>query len=99
MSNKMWESLVEHAKTCVLSGKHYVYYQDDSRSVGVLFNNIYELRGLIAGDQYYPAESLDESQKVITMQQFLVLFCCIKFLGCACYIFFIVLTIITFLYG
>eukprot|EP00268_Persea_americana_P046877 TRINITY_DN4849_c1_g1_i1.p1 TRINITY_DN4849_c1_g1~~TRINITY_DN4849_c1_g1_i1.p1 ORF type:complete len:651 (-),score=134.70 TRINITY_DN4849_c1_g1_i1:536-2488(-) len=64
MSNKMWEVLVEHAKTCVLSGKHYVYYPDDTRTVGVVFNNIYELRGLITGGQYYPDETLSDSQKV-----------------------------------
>ncbi|KAF8389332.1 hypothetical protein HHK36_026026 [Tetracentron sinense] len=64
MSNKMWEVLVEHAKTCVLSGKLYVYYTDDTRSVGVLFNNIYELSGLIAGGQYFSDDSLSESQKV-----------------------------------
>ncbi|XP_071701411.1 calmodulin-binding protein 60 D-like [Rutidosis leptorrhynchoides] len=64
MSNKMWEALLEHAKTCVLSGKLYVYYSDDNRNVGVVFNNIYELSGLIAGDQYQPADSLSDSQKV-----------------------------------
>ncbi|KAJ1391700.1 hypothetical protein SESBI_36473, partial [Sesbania bispinosa] len=64
MSNKMWDSLIEHAKTCVLSGKLYVYYPDDARNVGVVFNNIYELSGLIANDQYYSADSLSESQKV-----------------------------------
>ncbi|KAH7671755.1 CALMODULIN-BINDING PROTEIN60 [Dioscorea alata] len=64
MSNKMWESLVEHAKTCVLSGKYYVYYSDDTRNFGAIFNNIYEFVGLIAGGQYYSAESLSESQKV-----------------------------------
>ncbi|KAK3011450.1 hypothetical protein RJ639_011148, partial [Escallonia herrerae] len=48
MSNKMWDALIEHAKTCVLSGKLYVYYPDDTRNVGVVFNNIYELSGLIA---------------------------------------------------
>ncbi|MED6131449.1 hypothetical protein PIB30_010205 [Stylosanthes scabra] len=64
MSNKMWDVLVEHAKTCVLSGKVYVYYPDDARSVGVVFNNIYELSGLIANDQYYTADSLSDSQKV-----------------------------------
>ncbi|XAR53666.1 hypothetical protein NMG60_11022304 [Bertholletia excelsa] len=63
MSNKMWDVLVEHAKTCVLSGKLYVYYPDDVRNVGVVFNNIYELSGLIAGGQYCPADSLSESQK------------------------------------
>uniref|UniRef100_A0A1D1XPF5 Alanine--tRNA ligase n=1 Tax=Anthurium amnicola TaxID=1678845 RepID=A0A1D1XPF5_9ARAE len=64
MSNKMWESLVEHAKTCVLSGKLYVYYSDDSRTIGVIFNNIYEFYGLIASGQYYSAESLPDNQKV-----------------------------------
>ncbi|KAL1331744.1 hypothetical protein HN51_049007 [Arachis hypogaea] len=64
MSNKMWDILVEHAKTCVLSGNLYVYYPDEARNVGVVFNNIYELSGLIANDQYYPADSLSESQKV-----------------------------------
>lgn len=67
MSNKMWDVLVEHAKTCVLSGKHYVYYPDDTRNIGVVFNNIYELRGLITGGQYYPDETLSESQKVGAM--------------------------------
>ncbi|XVE98741.1 hypothetical protein REPUB_Repub03eG0134000 [Reevesia pubescens] len=64
MSNKMWEALLDHAKTCVLSGKLYVYYTDDSRNVGVVFNNIYELNGLISGEQYLPADSLSDSQKV-----------------------------------
>ncbi|XP_050216681.1 calmodulin-binding protein 60 B-like [Mercurialis annua] len=64
MSNKMWEALVEHAKTCALSGKLYVYYPEDSRNVGVVFNNIYELNGLISGEQYYSAGSLSDEQKV-----------------------------------
>ena len=64
MSNKMWDALVEHGKTCVLGGKLYVYYPEDERSVGVVFNNIYELSGLIANGQYYSADSLSESQKV-----------------------------------
>ncbi|CAN1198465.1 Calmodulin-binding protein 60 B [Linum perenne] len=64
MSNKMWEALLEHAKTCVLSGKLYVYYPEDSRNVGVVFDNIYQLNGLISGDQYYSADSLSDEQKV-----------------------------------
>lgn len=63
MSNKMWESTVEHAKTCVLGGKLYVYYSEEARNVGVIFNNIYELAGLIANEQYIPAESLSDGQK------------------------------------
>jgi hypothetical protein len=50
--------LVEHAKTCVLSRKNYVYYARDSRNVGAIFNNIYEFTGLIADDQYISAENL-----------------------------------------
>ncbi|XP_057545532.1 calmodulin-binding protein 60 B-like [Amaranthus tricolor] len=64
MSNRMWDALMEHAKTCVLSGKLYVYYSDDARNVGLVFNNIYELTGLIVGEQYFPADSLSDSQKV-----------------------------------
>lgn len=64
MSNRMWEVLVEHAKTCVLGGKYYIYYSDDTRNVGAIFNNIYEFTGLVAGGQYYTAESLDDNQKI-----------------------------------
>ncbi|MCD7456009.1 Calmodulin-binding protein 60 B [Datura stramonium] len=64
MSNKMWDALVDHSKTCVLSGKLYVYYPDDMRNVGVVFNNIYELCGLISGGQYHSMDSLSENQKV-----------------------------------
>jgi hypothetical protein len=60
----MWESLIEHAKTCVLSGKHYIYYSSDARSVGAIFNNIYEFTGLIADDQFISAENLTENQRV-----------------------------------
>ncbi|KAL0916693.1 hypothetical protein M5K25_014222 [Dendrobium thyrsiflorum] len=64
MSNKMWDVLVEHAKTCVLSGKYYIYYSDEARNVGAIFNNIYEFTGLIASGQYFSAESLNENQKI-----------------------------------
>ncbi|KAL3744081.1 hypothetical protein ACJRO7_013349 [Eucalyptus globulus] len=64
MSNKMWEALLEHAKTCVLSGKLYVYYAEDDRNVGVVFNHIFELSGFISGDQYETADSLSDNQKV-----------------------------------
>lgn len=64
MSNKMWEVLVEHAKTCILSHKLYIYYSDDVRNVGVVFNHIYELSGLLADEHYYSTDNLSESQKV-----------------------------------
>ncbi|CAL5363377.1 unnamed protein product [Camellia sinensis] len=64
MSNKMWDALIEHAKTCAMSGKLYVYYTDDTRNVGVVFNSIYELSGLITGEQYLLSDSLSDSQKL-----------------------------------
>lgn len=72
MSNRMWEVLVEHAKTCVMSGKLYVYYPEEPRSVGVVFNNIYELSGLIAGEKFHSIDSVSDSQKV--SESFLVMF-------------------------
>jgi len=67
----MWEALLEHAKTCVLSGKLHVYYPEDARNVGVIFNNIYELRGLISGEQFFSADSLTDTQKVSLRHVFL----------------------------
>ncbi|RWR83418.1 calmodulin-binding protein 60 E [Cinnamomum micranthum f. kanehirae] len=64
MSNRMWENTVEHAKTCVLVGKLYVYYSDEGQFMGVVFNQIYELVGLITNGQFLSAESLPHSQKV-----------------------------------
>ncbi|GMP29747.1 hypothetical protein CsSME_00004727 [Camellia sinensis var. sinensis] len=60
----MWDALIEHAKTCAMSGKLYVYYADDTRNVGVVFNSIYELSGLITGEQYLLSDSLSDSQKL-----------------------------------
>ena len=64
MSNRMWENTVEHAKTCVLGGKLYVYYTDAVHHTGVVFNHIYELRGLVNDGQFFSLESLTHSQKV-----------------------------------
>lgn len=64
MSNRMWENTVEHAKTCVLGGKVYVYFADETHSTGAVFNHIYEFRGLIADGQFLSLESLTHNQKV-----------------------------------
>ncbi|WCJ29861.1 Calmodulin-binding protein [Euphorbia peplus] len=64
MSNRMWENTVEHAKTCVLGGKLYVYYADAVHSTGVVFNHIYELSGLISNGQFLSLESLNHNQKI-----------------------------------
>ncbi|CAI9756505.1 unnamed protein product [Fraxinus pennsylvanica] len=63
MSNKMWDVLVDHAKTCILSGKFYVFYPDEPKNVAVVFNDIYELSGLIADGQYHSIDFLPDNQK------------------------------------
>ncbi|EOA16357.1 hypothetical protein CARUB_v10004503mg [Capsella rubella] len=64
MSNKMWDNTVEHAKTCVLGGKLYVYYTEQTHASGVVFNHIYEFRGLIANGHFLSMESLNHDQKI-----------------------------------
>lgn len=67
MSNRMWDNTVEHAKTCVLGGKLYVYYTEQTHNnTGVVFNHIYEFQGLIANGHFLALESLDHDQKVNT---------------------------------
>ncbi|KAK6942263.1 Calmodulin binding protein, C-terminal domain [Dillenia turbinata] len=64
MSNRMWENTVEHAKTCVVGGKLYVYYPDENHGTGVVFNHIYELRGFISNGQFISLDSLTDNQKI-----------------------------------
>ncbi|BAT79611.1 hypothetical protein LR48_Vigan04g047000 [Vigna angularis] len=64
MSNRMWENTVEHAKTCVLGGKLFVYYTDETDTAGIVFDHIYQLRGLIADGQFFSLESLTPNQKM-----------------------------------
>ncbi|XP_057459367.1 LOW QUALITY PROTEIN: calmodulin-binding protein 60 E-like [Actinidia eriantha] len=64
MSNRMWDNTVEHAKTCVLGEKLYVYYEDGTNCMGAVFTDIYELRGLIADGQFFALDSLTHNQKV-----------------------------------
>uniref|UniRef100_A0A2P2JD11 Calmodulin-binding protein 60 E n=2 Tax=Rhizophora mucronata TaxID=61149 RepID=A0A2P2JD11_RHIMU len=64
ISNRMWENTVEHAKTCVLGEKLYVYYPAGTHGTGVTLNHSYELRGLITDGQFVPLESLTHNQKI-----------------------------------
>ncbi|XP_024005571.1 calmodulin-binding protein 60 F isoform X2 [Eutrema salsugineum] len=64
MSNRMWENTLEHAKTCVLGGKLYVYYTEQTHNTGVVFNHIYEFRGLTVNGHFLSLESLNHDQKI-----------------------------------
>ncbi|KAK7328813.1 hypothetical protein VNO77_22937 [Canavalia gladiata] len=61
---RMWENIVEDAKTCVLGGKLFVYYTGETNNIGIMFNDIYELTGFIADSQFFSLESLTPNQKM-----------------------------------
>ncbi|XP_068636457.1 calmodulin-binding protein 60 D-like isoform X2 [Aristolochia californica] len=64
MSAKMWEVTVEHARTCNISNQTYVYYHNPQQLMGVIFNVIGELTGLLNEQQYVPIKEISDSQKV-----------------------------------
>ncbi|GBG65404.1 hypothetical protein CBR_g50765 [Chara braunii] len=64
MSHKIWESLIDHAQTCVLSGKLCVYDPDQKKQTCLVFNNIYQFLGITADGQFIPATTLSDDDKV-----------------------------------
>ncbi|XP_038878767.1 calmodulin-binding protein 60 A isoform X2 [Benincasa hispida] len=64
MSTKMWEATIEHAQTCVLDRKIYVYKPHDvEQKSGVVFNVVGQVMGLLSDYQYVPIDKLSESEK------------------------------------
>ncbi|XP_030458381.2 calmodulin-binding protein 60 A-like isoform X1 [Syzygium oleosum] len=64
MSRKMWEVTVEHARTCSLDQKIYLYRPPSSEpKAGVLFNMGGQGMGRLSDDKYIPSEKLSEAEK------------------------------------
>lgn len=64
MSTKMWEVTVEHARTCLLDKKVYLYYSSGSvQKTGVVFNIVGQVVGLLPECQFVSADKLSETQK------------------------------------
>ncbi|CAN4086149.1 unnamed protein product [Withania somnifera] len=64
MSTKMWEVTVEHARTCLLDKKVYLYYPTVSvPKTGVVFNIVGQVKGLLPDCQFISADKLSETQK------------------------------------
>ncbi|KAF8029701.1 hypothetical protein BT93_E2204 [Corymbia citriodora subsp. variegata] len=63
-TKKKWKALLDHAKSCTLNGKFYVYYHDNENDQGVMFNNVGQLSGLTAGGLNYAAARFSPQQKV-----------------------------------
>ncbi|OMO86321.1 Calmodulin binding protein-like protein [Corchorus capsularis] len=66
ISNRVWETIIEHARSCVVDDEEwYTYYGADQR-VGLLLNSIYEvIAATFDGQSYQPVETLAFSQKLL----------------------------------
>ncbi|WCJ36033.1 Calmodulin binding protein-like [Euphorbia peplus] len=65
MSAKMWEVTVEHARTCVLDKRTYLYCTPGSEQKrGVVFNVVGQITGLLSNSQYVSVDKLSETEKV-----------------------------------
>ncbi|KAM7479935.1 hypothetical protein LguiA_028148 [Lonicera macranthoides] len=63
MSNKMWEVTVEHAKTCVLDKRRYLYCPPSQQMTHVVFNAVGQVMGLFSNGQYVPTDKLSDPEK------------------------------------
>ncbi|KAL0318401.1 UNVERIFIED_CONTAM: Calmodulin-binding protein 60 A [Sesamum angustifolium] len=61
MSAKMWEVTVEHARTCVLDKKLYLY--NTTQKNAVVFDVVGQLMGISSNGHYIPADKLSEAEK------------------------------------
>lgn len=65
MSAKMWEVTVEHARTCVIDKRMFLYYAPGSQQKsGVVFNVVGQVMGVLSDSQYVPIDKLPETEKV-----------------------------------
>nr|XP_011464525.1 PREDICTED: uncharacterized protein LOC101299477 isoform X2 [Fragaria vesca subsp. vesca] len=64
MSTKMWEVTVEHAQTCILDKRIYLYCPPGSQQrTGVVFNVVGQVMYLLLECEYIPVSKLSETQK------------------------------------
>ncbi|KAJ4961212.1 hypothetical protein NE237_021122 [Protea cynaroides] len=64
MSAKMWDAIVDHAWTCTLDNRMYVYYPPNAeKRMGVVFNIVGQALGLLAEEKYIPIDELSDTEK------------------------------------
>ncbi|KAF9625698.1 hypothetical protein IFM89_026278 [Coptis chinensis] len=65
MSSKMWEITVEHAQTCILDKRMYVYHPTSAQQgVGVVFNVVGQILGILSAGQYITVDKISETEEV-----------------------------------
>lgn len=75
MSTKMWEVTVEHARTCTIDKRIYMYCPPGSQQKsGVVFNIVGQLMGLFSECQYIHVDKLSEPEKVYFFSLHICLF-------------------------
>lgn len=75
MSAKMWEVTVEHAQTCGLGEQMYVYYPSTNmHKMGVVFNVVCQVLGVLSDGHIIPLDRLSETEKVSYFSNFNHLF-------------------------
>lgn len=68
MSAKMWDVTVEHALTCVIDKRVYLYYSPGTQHIKcVAFNIAGEILGLLTENQYVRADKLEEDEKAMLL--------------------------------
>lgn len=68
MSAKMWEITVDHARTCVIDKRVFLYCPSSSQQKnGVVFNIVGQVRGLLSECQYVPLDKLSETEKALLL--------------------------------
>ncbi|KAB5529169.1 hypothetical protein DKX38_019250 [Salix brachista] len=66
ISNKIWDTIIEHANTCVLDGSKLYSYFDAGQSIGLLFDSIYKVVGAMFDGQNYEAlHNLSPAKKAL----------------------------------
>ncbi|XAR49274.1 hypothetical protein NMG60_11032406 [Bertholletia excelsa] len=55
--NKTWETIIEHATTCVLDDKLYAYF-GESEGVGLVFNSVFRIVGAMFDSQIVSLDKL-----------------------------------------
>ncbi|KAF3796561.1 Calmodulin-binding protein 60 D [Nymphaea thermarum] len=67
MSTKMWDIVVDHAKSCKIGGQMYVYYCNPDRTMGVLFNVVGELLSVLLKGRLVALDELTDTLKAFSL--------------------------------
>ncbi|CAK7340577.1 unnamed protein product [Dovyalis caffra] len=66
ITNKIWDTIIEHAVTCVVDHSKFYSYLDAGQSISLLFDSVYKVVGaMFDGPKYEPLHNLSPPQKAL----------------------------------